>query len=195
MGRVCVLDMARDMTKGFVRQYVIQSGDYEGLYTMTHNEDEALHVLYNTWEAGSLQALDNSDSLHLYLAFIAGPGDANNGNLVEGAYSFVYLGGSNERNAANSPPQLNYNTLPEGDKKVSETGTWAVDVPKQEGRFAFIELYPEWTNLDGKRPSEQIVFYDERNGFFGITKNLEEQKKFSEGTVQVVSQVALSDGE
>ncbi|KAG8878118.1 hypothetical protein FRB98_006391 [Tulasnella sp. 332] len=192
-GRICVLDMVRDMTKGFISSIPIAAGDNQGLYTITNVEDEALWVKFNGNDGATLEAMNNEDKRYPYLAFIAGPGDANTGDLLDdGAYSFVYLGGSSQITPGNSPPQKTQNSPRNhksewgGENKVAETGTWRITYPDHEGLGTHVELAPYWTNLNGQRSLKQTVFYDEYNPFFGITNDWEEHRKLEKHAVEVV---------
>ncbi|KAG8862902.1 hypothetical protein FRB96_000320 [Tulasnella sp. 330] len=119
----------------------------------------------------SIQSMHGHNSMP-YLAFIDGPGDANNGNLAGGAFSYVYLGASLKTTPAGSHPVKNPNsaTPPKSDAlKGSETSLWVYN----DGA-----LVPHWVN-EGSQDRQRVVFYDLTNKFFGITGDLAQQQKFS----------------
>ncbi|KAG8998082.1 hypothetical protein FRB94_007209 [Tulasnella sp. JGI-2019a] len=169
--RICALDMARDLTKG----YIGRDPSNRGLYTLAEEGEEPLVVTLPITSAVSGATLTSTNLLNKsnsYLAFIAGPGDANNGCLQDGAFSFVTLGGSP---VISTRPQRNPNSPQPVAPKVSETGVWAIygsdnsHDPNSPGPGGFIELTPSW--------------------FFGITGNIDQQKEFSPETVEATFRI------
>ncbi|KAG9029034.1 hypothetical protein FRB95_005810 [Tulasnella sp. JGI-2019a] len=185
--RICALDMARDLTKGYIGRdpsnrgkqtqdlILMDSTPYKGLYTLAEEGEEPLVVtlpITSAVSGATLTATNLLNKSNSYLAFIAGPGDANNGCLQDGAFSFVTLGGSP---VISTRPQRNPNSPQPVAPKVSETGVWAIygsdnsHDPNSPGPGGFIELTPSW--------------------FFGITGNIDQQKEFSPETVEATFRI------
>ncbi|KAG8983407.1 hypothetical protein FRB93_007266 [Tulasnella sp. JGI-2019a] len=162
--RICALDMARDLTKGYIgRDPSNREGEEPLVVTLP---------ITSAVSGATLTATNLLNKSNSYLAFIAGPGDANNGYLQDGAFSFVTLGGSP---VISTRPQRNPNSPQPVAPKVSETGVWAIygsdnsHDPNSPGPGGFIELTPSW--------------------FFGITGNIDQQKEFSPETVEATFRI------
>ncbi|KAG9023165.1 hypothetical protein FRB95_013475 [Tulasnella sp. JGI-2019a] len=121
-GMICVTVTATDDTSYTGR---IVSHPTNGLYTLLQEQfgdDGAMRVSLTVDPATGPFTIHNEHGERSmpYLAFIAGPGDANNGNLQGGMFSYVYLGGSS---VMTSTPAVNLNTVPGAvDKYFGITG-------------------------------------------------------------------------
>jgi len=173
-GKVCV--SSGSTHRGYVNSQLSSTGEFLGLYTLTTNAQSALEVKFAGSSDITIQEI-NGDNAFPYLAFIEGPGDANTGNLVAGAFSYVYLGGAKVTTPGGSPPVVTESSAGAlGVNKGVETSLWSYNSPPS--------LATHWINSSSPGGT-RYVFYDPTNKFFGITGDLSQQQAFSPTTYEV----------
>jgi len=173
-GKICV--SSGHKLEGYVNSQLSSTGEFLGLYTLTTNSHNALKVTFSGSADITIQET-NGDQAFPYLAFIEGPGDANTGNLVAGAFSYVYLGGAKVTTPGGSPPVVTESSAGAlGVNKGVETSLWSYNSPPS--------LATHWINSSSPG-GPRYVFYDPTNKFFGITGDLSQQKDFSPKTYEV----------
>jgi len=173
-GKICVSSGSKH--EGYVNSQLSSTGEFLGLYTLTTNAHSALEVKFAGSGDITIQET-NGDNAFPYLAFIEGPGDANTGNLVAGAFSYVYLGGAKVTTPGGSAPVVTESSAGAlGVNKGVETGLWSYDSPPS--------LAPHWIN-SSSQGRQRYGFYDPENKFFGITGDLSQQQDFSPKTYEV----------